>query len=100
MNTAIDHSAKGIELSVNQKLQNYSTTEEMNSAIDMKANEINTKVEKKVDEETITGAYLILKINGDTSEAKLNADKIELSANDILNLLAGNTINLGSKVLL
>lgn len=97
MNTAIDQSAKGIELSVNQKLQNYSTTEEMNSAIDMKANEINTKVEKKVDEETITGAYLILKINGDTSEAKLNADKIELSANDILNLLAGNTINLGSK---
>lgn len=97
MNTAIDQSAKGIELSVNQKLQNYSTTEEMNSAIDMKANEINTKVEKKVDEETITGAYLILKINGDTSEAKLNADKIELSANDILNLLAGNAINLTSK---
>lgn len=97
MNTAIDQSAKGIELSVNQKLQNYSTTEEMNSAIDMKANEINTKVEKKVDEETITGAYLILKINGDTSEAKLNADKIELSANDILNLLAGNTINLESR---
>lgn len=50
-----------------------------------------------MDGETITGAYLILKINGDTSEAKLNADKIELSANDILNLLAGNTINLGSK---
>lgn len=40
---------------------------------------------------------MILKINGDTSEAKLNADKIELSANDILNLLAGNTINLTSK---
>ncbi len=97
MKTAIEESAKGIELSVNQKLQNYSTTEEMNGAINVKASEIDAKVEKKVDAETITGAYLILKINGDTSEAKLNADKIELSASDILNLLAGNAINLTSK---
>lgn len=125
MTSAINQSAKEIELSVNQKLIGYSTTEEMNASINMKANEIkeevsNTyatqeelvqekservqtatqiseEVSKKVDEETITGAYLILKINGDTSEAKLNADKIELTANDILNLLAGNTINLTSK---
>lgn len=76
--------------------QNGAVTE-LNSTITQTASEINAKVEKKVDEETITGAYLILKINGDTSEAKLNADKIELSANDILNLLAGNTINLTSK---
>ena len=27
----------------------------------------------------------------------INANKIELSANDILNLLSGNEINLGSK---
>lgn len=97
MHSAIDLTAQNINLSVNQKLQNYSTTEEMNSAIDVKANEINNKVEKKVDEEKITGAYLILKINGDTSGAKINADIIDLSANDILNLLAGNTINLTSK---
>lgn len=97
MHSAIDLTAQNINLSVNQKLQNYSTTEEMNSAINVKANEINNKVEKKVDEATITGAYLILKINGDTSGAKINADIIDLSANDILNLLAGNTINLTSK---
>ncbi len=97
MTSAIDLSMQQITIAVNQKFTDYSTTEEMNSAIDLKANEINAEVEKKVDEETITGAYLILKINGDTSEAKLNADKIELSANDILNLLAGNTINLTSK---
>lgn len=65
--------------------------------LDIKSDEIKAKVEKKVDEETVTGAYLILKINEDTSEAKLSADKIELSANDILNLLAGNTINLSSQ---
>lgn len=104
MNSAITQTAESIELSVNQKLTSYATNEdleeqvtELNSTITQTANEINAEVEKKVDEETITGAYLILKINGDTSEAKLNADKIELSANDILNLLAGNTINLTSK---
>lgn len=97
MNTAIDLTMNQITMAVNEKFTDYSTTEEMNSAIDLKADEINAEVEKKVDEETITGAYLILKINGDTSEAKLNADKIELSANDVLNLLAGNTINLTGK---
>lgn len=97
MNSAIDLTMQQITIAVNQKFTDYSTTEEMNAAIDLRANQINAKVEKKVDEETITGAYLILKINGDTSEEKLNADKIEISANDILNLLAGNTINLTSK---
>lgn len=97
MNTAIDLTMQQITIAVNQKFTNYSTTEEMNAEIDLRANQINAEVEKKVDEETITGAYLILKINGDTSESKLNADKVELSANDVLNLLAGNTINLTSK---
>ena len=97
MNSAIDLTMQQITIAVNQKFTDYSTTEEMNAAIDLRANQINAEVEKKVDEETITGAYLILKINGDTSGAKLNADKIEISANDILNLLAGNTINLTSK---
>lgn len=106
MNSAITQSAESIELSVNQKLTEYATTNdleeqvtELNSTIKQTASEINAEVEKKVDEETITGAYLILKINGDTSEAKLNADKIELSANDIINLLAQNTINLSSAVI-
>lgn len=97
MNSAINQSASKIELSVNQKLTGYSTTEEMNALIQLLSNQINLELEKKIDGETITGAYLLLKINGDTSEAKLKADKIELSADDILNLIAGNTINLTSK---
>ena len=97
MNAAINVKADEINSTVNSKFTNYSTTTEMNSAINQKAGEISQEVEKKVDEETITGAYLILKINGDTSEAKLNADKIELTANDILNLIAGNALNLTSK---
>lgn len=125
VNSEISQTTEEIGLSVDKKLENYSTTTQMNAAINVKANEITSnvsktyatkteltttkseikqttdtisqEVEKKVDEETITGAYLILKINGDTSETKLNADKIELSANDVLNLLAGNTINLSSR---
>lgn len=95
--TAIEQTAEDIDISVNKKLESYSTTTEMNSAINLKANEINQKVEKKVDEETITGAYLVLKINEDKSESKLNADKIDISANDVLNILSGNTINLKTK---
>lgn len=124
VNSEISQTAQEIGLSVDKKLEDYSTNTQMNAAINVKANEIisnvgktystknelttakseikqttdtiSQEVEKKVDAETITGAYLILKINSDTSEAKLSADKIELSANDILNLLAGNTINLKS----
>lgn len=70
---------------------------EMNSKIEQTANSINQEVEKKVDEQTITGAYLVLKINNDTSQAKLNADKIQLSANNILDILSGNSINMSSK---
>ena len=125
MNSAINLTIQEIDLAVNQKFTNYSTKEEMNASINMKADEItskvsstyetkenattqysqikqttdtiNAEVSKKVNEETITGAYLILKINGDTSSGKLSADKIDISANDILNLLAGNAINLTSK---
>lgn len=95
--SAITETANEIDLSVNQKLENYSTTEEMNVLIQLLSNQINLELSKKVNGETITGAYLLLKINGDTSTAKLSADKIELTANDVLNLLAGNTINLTSK---
>ena len=95
--TAIEQTAEDIDISVNKKLENYSTTTEMNSAINLKENEINQKVEKKVDEETITGAYLVLKINDDESGAKLKAVKVDINAEDVLNILAGNTLNLTSK---
>ena len=40
----IQQTASSIDLSVNQKLTNYSTTNEMNSAISLKANEITSSV--------------------------------------------------------
>lgn len=43
-NSLINQTASSINLSVDQKLTNYSTTTEMNSAISLKANEINSTV--------------------------------------------------------
>jgi hypothetical protein len=40
---------------------------------------------------------LILAINKDESGATLNADKVDIEANDVLNILAGNEINLTTK---
>lgn len=100
MNSAINQTAQQIESTVNQKLTGYATNEditELNSTITQKAGEINAEVSKKVNNEDYTKANIILKINDNTSQAKINADVVELSANDILNLLAGNAINLTSK---
>lgn len=97
MNAAIGLESGRINLETNKKLEEYSKTTEITAAIKLSTDEINQKLEKKVDDTTITGAYLVLKINNDKSSGKLSADKVEISASDILNLLAGNTINLTSK---
>ncbi len=120
MNSAINQSAQQIDLSVNQKLEGYSTTEEMNSSINMKANEITSTVQSnyatkealntakseiKQTTDNITSTVskkvgndeIISKINQSAEQVGINANKIQLSANDILNLLAGNAINLTSK---
>lgn len=94
-NTKIEETANNIELNVNQKLGNYSTVEETNASINMKADEINQTVSKKVGNDEI-----ISKINQSSEAVGIDAKKIELSAKDILNLLAGNTINLKSKNIL
>lgn len=65
---------------------------EFYSLIRQTVNEISTEVSKKVG-----NTEVISKINQSAEAVKINANKIELSANDILNLLAGNTINLTSK---
>lgn len=70
----------------------FATKVEMNSEIKQTADSINLEVKKKVDENEV-----ISKINQSAEAVGINANKIELSANDILNLLAGNEINLGSK---
>lgn len=76
----------------NEYTEVFATRVEMNSSITQTANEINMEVRKKVDENEV-----ISKINQSAEAVGINANKIELSANDILNLLSGNAINLGGK---
>ncbi|MDV3426958.1 MAG: hypothetical protein LIR50_07195 [Bacillota bacterium] len=45
----------------------------------------------------VTAASIVLAINNSSSFVQIDADKINLNANDVLNILAGNTINLTSK---
>ena len=70
----------------------FATKVEMNSEIKQTADSINLEVRKKVDENEV-----ISKINQSAEAVGISANKIELSANDVLNLLAGNSINLTSK---
>lgn len=127
MNSTITQTAEEIELSVNQKLQGYATNDdlngavtELNSTIEQTASSITSTVSKtyatknelttakseiKQTTDSITSTVsqkvgkteVISTINQTAGSAKINANKIELSANDILNLLAGNTINLTSE---
>ncbi len=124
VNSEISQKADAINFSVDKKLSNYSTTEEMNSAISVKANEItssvsnnyatktqltnevstlNSTITQKADSITsevskkVGNDEIISKINQSAEAVGIDAKKIELSAEDILNLIAGNTINLTSK---
>lgn len=66
--------------------------DEFNSKIEQTAKEINSEVSKKVGNNEI-----ISKINQSAEAVGIDADKINLTANDIFNLIAGNAINLTSK---
>jgi len=120
VDSEISQTAQSIDLSVNNKLSNYSTTTEMNSAISLKANEvtssvsstyatkneltkaqstikqttdsISSEVSKKVGDNEIISA-----INQTSESIKILANKLGLTANDVLNIIAGNEINLTSK---
>jgi hypothetical protein len=73
----------------------FATQVQMNSSITQTAQEINSEVSKKVDSNEV-----ISKINQSAEAVGINANKINLSANDVLNLISGNTINLSSKNIL
>lgn len=91
MNSAITQTAENIELSVNQKLTGYATTDELeeqvtelNSTITQTASEINLEVSKKVGDDEI-----ISKINQSAEKIQINANKISLEGKEI-NLTSDN----------
>lgn len=81
MNSAINQSASQIELNVNQKLTEYSTTEEMNAAINVKSKEITSEVNKKVGK-TEVGTYI-----------KQNSEAVKLAWNQISEFIQMMIIN-------
>lgn len=93
-NSLVDQTADNITLSVNQTLTNYSTTSQMNSAINVKAGEITSIVATKVGKNEV-----ISEINQTSEQVKINANKIGLTANNVLDILAGSTINMTTKEL-
>ena len=72
VDSEISQTAQSIDLSVNSKLSNYSTTTQMNSAINLKANEITSSVSETY----------ATKTELDNAETTLNS-KITQTANDI-----------------
>lgn len=82
LSSSITQTAENINLNVNKKLENYSTTNEMNAAIDVKADEINSVVSTKVGDDEV-----ISRINQSSEQIQINANKISLN---------GKTINMTS----
>lgn len=124
MNSAINVKANQITSSVNEKFENYDTSSEVSSKIQQSADSITntvkstyttkTDTEKQINSaksefkqttdnissevsKKVGNNEIISKINQSAETVGIDADKIELTVNDILNLLAGNAINLTSK---
>lgn len=96
MSSAINQSAREVVISVNEKLTEYATTDDLNGSvteltgqIETKAGEIGIEVAKKVDGKDFTAAKILLLINQDGSTAVIRADKISLE---------GKTLNLGDNM--
>ncbi len=69
----------GIE---NEFSKEFATKGELKSSIEQTESSISLELEKKVDDETLTGANIMLRINEDESEAVIQADKIDLKGKE------------------
>ncbi len=93
----ISQTSEEINLSVNQKLSNYSTTAEMNAQIQLTANGINQTVSTKVGNNEI-----ISSINQSAEEISINANKININGvisainNNATTSIDGNKITTGT----
>lgn len=120
MNSEIKQTKESVDLSVNKKLEDYSTTTEMNSAISLKAGEITSSVSKTYEtKENATKQYsnikqttdnitsvvgkkvgndeIISKINQSAEAVTILARKLGLTAEDVLNLISNNVLNLTTR---
>ncbi len=63
----------------------FPTKTEMMACINILSSEINIELAKKVNDEDLTGAQILLRVNNDKSEAKIKADKIGLEGYTTIN---------------
>ena len=93
----ISQTVDEIELGVSQTLSGYSTTSEMNAAINLKADEINSVVSRKVGINEV-----ISRINQTPENITISANKVNISGvltainNDTTTTINGNKITTGS----
>jgi hypothetical protein len=95
MNSAITLKANEITSTVSNNYETKNNAQSNYSKLQQTANNISSVVSKKVGNDEI-----ISKINQSAEAVGINAKKINLSGNDIINLISGNTINLSSKNIL
>lgn len=82
----------------NEFTNTFATKVEMESKFELQSQNINIELSKKVDDNKIIASInMSTEKAEDGSQIKINADKLQLLANDILSILANNEINLGSK---
>lgn len=102
-----------VEYLTNAEMNKYFATKmEMNSTIQQTYDSIMFKVSEKADSEEVSSMIkmlsdeialkvakgeIIASINMSPEKITIDADKLDLTANDILNIIAGNVLNLTSK---
>lgn len=94
VHTEIDQTAASITTMVSGTYERKDHAESSYSQLQQTTSNISATVANNN-----TKANIIAKINDNTSQAQINADAINLLANDVLNILSGNTIDLGAKTI-
>lgn len=92
VHSEIDQTATSITTMVSETYERKDHAESSYSQLQQTASSISATVENNN-----TKANIVAKINDNTSQVKIKSDVVDISANDVLNILSGNQINLSSK---
>lgn len=77
--TKITYDNNNVEYTTPILNEDTNSLREIVTTVEKKADGLAIDVKKKVNDEDLTGANLLLRINGDTSEAQINADKVNIN---------------------
>lgn len=97
MHSEINQTATSIIEGVEENYETKNNAQQKYSELELTSSAISLEVGQKLNSSDFTKANIILEINNGQGSAKINAGTIDLDATDILNLIAGNAINLTSK---